>query len=446
MREPPTILRLPGEERPYPARPVGSPPVVQKPPAEDPRLSPAYYLMILCSVALLAFGLVMLLSTSSVPRLFDEQKDPLAYVRSQGVMAAIGLLALVLLSRIDYRRWRRLGPLALALTVTLLLVTHIPGVARSAGGATRWISLGPVALQPSEVAKLAILLVSAQMLSAPRVDPRHSRTLLWPLGPIVLLVCLLIFEQPDLGTALLVAGMALGLLLVAGLRLGVLAGLVLSGVALAGMAILTAQYRQQRFLAFLDPFADPTGKGWQLVQAQLGMGSGGLLGVGPGRSVQKFSYLYAADTDMILAVVGEELGLLGVGVLVLLFGAFTLAAWRIARRCADPFGKYLVTGAMLLIAGQAVLNMAGVMAALPLTGVPLPFISFARTNLLVVLVAVGLILSVARFGPCGEGMCQPRPARTARRAGPHLREPLNVHYLDGRRRDGGARSPRPRGR
>jgi cell division protein FtsW len=279
--------------------------------------------------------------------------------------------------------------------------------------------------------------LAAHLLSLPRALQGSTADKLLPLLVVVGIVCVLIVVQPDLGTAIVVALAVLALLWVAGLRARDWVGLVVIGTTLAGILIMSADYRRERFLAFLAPFGDAKDTGYQLVQSLYALGSGGWFGVGPGRSVQKFNYLPEAHTDMIFAVAGEEFGLLGVAIIIAFFVLFVAAAVRIAGRCGDPFGRYLVVGCTVLIAGQAVLNMGGVMSALPLTGVPLPFISFGRTNLLVVLAAVGVILSVARHGPAPP---------TAATLDLDRQESTNVAHLDSRRRDGGSRRPRPRPR
>lgn len=401
---------------------------------DDDRLPVSYYIVLISVAALLAFGLLMVYSASAAVRMFAGSTDPYAYLRPQALSAVVGLAVLWVLSRCDYRRWRGWFLLGAVASTALLLAVHVPGVGEGSNGATRWIGLGFISLQPSEVAKLAVVGVAAHLLSLPRAQEGSTSDKLMPLLLVGGAICGLILVQPDLGTAILVVMALLALLWVAGLRARDWLGLVVVGSALAGIFIMTAQYRRERFLAFLAPFDDAKHTGYQLVQSLYALGSGGLFGVGPGRSVQKFSYLPEAHTDMIFAVAGEEFGLLGVTIVIAFFVLFVVAALRIARRCGDPFGRYLAVGCTVLIGGQAFLNMGGVMSALPLTGVPLPFISFGRTNLLVVLAAVGVILSVARHGPA--------PPATAP-LDLELQESTNVADLDRRRRDGGSRRPRP---
>jgi cell division protein FtsW len=375
----------------------------------------------------------MVYSVSSAVGFFREDGDLNFYLRQQALVALAGLLFLVVLSRVNYGVWRMLSLPAVVGASGLLLAVHLPGIGRSAGGAARWLDLGPFPLQPSEVAKLAVILIGAHLLATTRARSGSFEGLMWPFGGVVGVVCALILWQRDLGTALVVAVITMGLLWVAGMRGRDWLGLVVGGVGLTLVAIFTEDYRRERFMAFLDPFAQAQDSGFQIVQSFLAMGSGGWFGVGPGLSVQKFSYLPEAHTDMILAVLGEELGLVGVGVVIALFVVFAASGLAVARRCAEPFGRYLVAGCTFLVVGQAGINMGGVMGAIPLTGVPLPFISYGRTNLLVVLIAVGIMLSVARFGP----VVTPVAAHSERL------EPPNVTHIDSRRRYGGPRGARP---
>jgi cell division protein FtsW len=425
--------------------------------AASSRLPVSYHLVWAATLTLLAFGLVMIFSASSVVGLFRENPDRYFYFKEQAFAAGLGLFALVVISRLDYRRWRPWVLLLALVALLLLILVLIPGAGRGANGATRWLDLGFLSLQPAEVAKLATIGLGAHLLSLSRGRRRDSAALLWPFGGVVALQCALIMVQPDLGTTIVIALISLGLLWVAGLRAGHWFGIAALAGGAGMLLILAADYRRARFFAFLDPFSDPEYSGFQIIQSLIALGSGGWTGVGPGKSVQKFNYLPEAHTDMILAIVGEELGFLGLGLVIALFVLLTLSLWRLARRCTDPFGKYLVTGCLLLIAGQTVVNMGGVLAALPLTGVPLPFLSFARTNVMVMLAAVGVVLSVARFGPVSASLETPedegeQPGHQAAHptstgtAIPTQLEPSNVAYLDSRRRHRRSRRARPRAR
>jgi len=384
----------------------------------------AYHATWVLTLVLLGVGLCMMLSVS-VTTVVTPGEDRFAYVREQGLTALVGVALLVLISRLDYRRWLRGASIAaLAVSILSLLVVHIPGMSQSEGGATSWIPLGPVTFQPSEFAKLALVMAGAHLLSVRRAAPGDLKSLMVPFGLTGIVMCGLVLAEPDLGTAVIIAGLLLGFLWVGGIKGRHFALITGAGLALATLMVLIDAEKKSRFLAFLHPGADPYGSGFQLSQALVALGRGGWLGVGPGESVQKFSYLPTAHPDMIFAILGEEFGLVGAGLVVLLFAGFALAAWRLARECTEPMGRYLLAGCGMLVTLQAVVNIGGVIGAMPLTGVPLPFMSFGRNSLLVMLVAVGLMLSAARWAPG-------RPARAS------IKKDENVTRIDRGGRDGG---------
>jgi cell division protein FtsW len=287
-----------------------------------------------------------------------------------------------------------------------------------------------VTFQPSEFAKLAVVLAGAHLLSNRRLRTGDFASFMWPFGAVGLAVCGLVILEPDLGTAIIIAGLVLGLLWMGGMKGRHWLAVAGAGVAAAIAFTFSNGERMSRVLSFLDSSADPQDSGFQLSQSLVALGRGGWFGVGPGESVQKFQYLPKAHTDMIYAILGEEFGLVGAGLVIILFGLFAFACWQLARRCSDPMGKYLIAGCGMLVTLQAVVNIGGVTGALPLTGVPLPFISYGRNNLLVMLLAVGLILAVAKRAP-------------ARLVPPSAERYGNVTHIDRRRRDGRARSARP---
>jgi cell division protein FtsW len=390
----------------------------------------SYHIIWIVTLILLAFGLCMMLSVSMTTAV-NPGGDRFGYVRDQGLTAVVGLVLMFMLARTDYRRWLRGGAVAaLAVAVFALLAIHIPGVSESEGGAASWIPLGPVTFQPSEFAKLALVMAGAHLLTVGRPVCGDFKALMRPFGLIGLAVCGLVLLEPDLGTAVIIAGLVMGLLYVGGMKLTHWLGLLGAGAGLALLLVATNAERMSRVLSFLDPGADPFDTGFQLSQSLVALGRGGWLGVGPGESIQKFSYLPKAHTDMVFAILGEEFGLLGAGLVILLFALLAMAAWRLARQCCEPMGRYLLAGCGMLVTLQAVVNIGGVIGALPLTGVPLPFMSFGRNSLLVMLIAVGLMLSVARWAPAW-------PAVTSAKGYE------NVTSIDRRRRDSGARGARP---
>jgi cell division protein FtsW len=377
------------------------------------------------TLALFVIGLCMMLLVSTAV----SSADKFGYVRNQGITAALGVGLMVLLSRVDYRKLRGLSVGFLGVVVLSLLVAHIPGVARVEGGAASYIPLGPFTYQPSEYAKLAIVLLGAHVLTSRRVADGRFRSYIWPFAVSGVLMCLLVVWEHDLGTAIIIGGLMVGMLWIGGMKGRHVALLGALGLAGAAGLILSSSERMSRIFSFVDPFKDPHGDSYQLVQALVALGRGGWFGVGAGQSVQKYQYLPKARSDMIFAILGEEFGLVGAGLVIILFIGFAFACWRLARRCDDPMGRLLIAGGGMLVILEAVVNIGGVIGAMPLTGVPLPFISYGRNSLLVMLVAVGLILAVCRRAP---GTAEPSERERQD----------NVTHLDRRRWDGRARGAR----
>lgn len=350
-----------------------------------------YHLLVVVTLGLVAFGLVMVYSASSA-RAALAADDPAYYLKRQALYALVGVVALAVLSRSDYRRLRLLvAPLLLG-SFALLLAVLVIG--EPVNGARRWITFGPATVQPSELAKLALAVWIAAYL-ARRPAPQSLGELLRPIGLVVGAAAGLVLVEPDLGTTIAIAIMVGAVLLVAGTRLSVLAGAGAVGFFLVAAAIWLEPYRRERLLSFLDPWQDPEGAGFQSVQAMLALGSGGFFGVGLGESVQKVYYLPEASTDMIFAIVGEELGLLGALALLAAFVVFGYAGFNVALRCRDPFGKLLAAGITALVCGQAAVNVSAVMGLAPLTGIPLPFVSYGGSSLIVGLASVGILLNIA---------------------------------------------------
>ncbi|MGH3057713.1 MAG: putative lipid II flippase FtsW [Gaiellaceae bacterium] len=355
------------------------------------RSSLDYHLLVLVTLGLVAFGLVMVYSASSA-RATLAADDPAYYLKRQAVYALAGVVALALLSRIDYRRLRfAVAPLLLG-SFALLVAVLVLGT--PVNGARRWLALGPASLQPSELAKLALVLWLAAYL-ARRPAPQSLGELLRPIGLVVGAAFALVIVEPDLGTAIAISIMAGAVLVVAGTRLPTLAAAGALGFFLVAAAIWLEPYRRERLLSFLDPWQDPEGAGFQSVQAMIALGSGGFFGNGLGESVQKVYYLPEASTDMIFAIVGEELGLLGAFAVIAAFVAFGYAGFNIALGCRDPFGKLLAAGITALVCGQAAVNVSAVMGLAPLTGIPLPFVSYGGSSLVVGLASVGILLNIA---------------------------------------------------
>jgi cell division protein FtsW len=371
-----------------------------------------YSLLLTATLCLLAFGVVMVFSASSTTQLLGESGDGAYYLKRTVLFTLVGLVVLRVLAVHGLRVLSRLTPLILLGTLLLLVAVLLPGVGMEANGATRWLGTGLFQVQPSEVAKVAIVLYGAYLLAT---RPRMTRSIgeLGPFLAVVGLVCLLVVVEPDLGTTMVICLSAAALLVAAGVQVRHLAviGGALAVVVL--LAIVIEPYRMARFTGFLDPSTDPGGAGFQAIQAKLALGSGGIFGVGLGESVQKAFYLPEAHTDMIAAVIGEELGLIGIAMLIGLYGMFGYAGLRTAQAARDRYGKLLAAGLTSVVMVQATINLFAVTGLAPLTGVPLPFVSYGNSSMLVLLAAVGLLLNVASGGTAG---IRARPASAARRS------------------------------
>jgi cell division protein FtsW len=351
-----------------------------------------FHLLVLVTLGLVAFGLVMVYSASSARGLLAAD-DPAYYLKRQALFALVGLVLLAVLARLDFRLLRKLGGPLLLGSVALLLLVLIAGT--TVNGARRWLPVGGLGFQPSELAKLALAIWLAAFLVR-RSAPRTLGELVRPIGLVVAALVALLLAQPDLGTSIALLVMVGAMLVVAGTALPALAGVGSMGLAAIALAIWLEPYRRERLLSFLDPWSDPQGAGFQTVQAMIALGSGGIFGVGLGESVQKVYYLPEASTDMIFAIIGEEFGLIGSTLVIAAFVAFGYAGFNVALRCKDPFGKRLAAGLTALVCGQAAVNLCAVMGIAPLTGIPLPFVSYGGSSLIVALASVGILLNIAQ--------------------------------------------------
>jgi cell division protein FtsW len=348
-------------------------------------------ILLLVTLALVAFGLVMVYSATSASAALASG-DSSYYLRKQGLYALVGLALLLVLRRSSYHSLRLLAPALVLASIVLLLAVLMVG--QTVNGARRWLQVGPAVFQPSELAKLALLVFVAAYLTS-RPAPRTLGELVKPLGLVTGVICALILAEPDLGTAITIVVMIGGVLVVSGVPARLLATAGGLCVALVLAAAWFEPYRRARLLGFLNPWDDAQGAGYQPVQAMIALGSGGIFGEGLGQSVLKANYLPEAHTDMIFAIIGEELGLVGATALIAAYAAFAYAGFRVALACRDPFGKRLAAGITTLVCGQALINLAAVMGAAPLTGITLPFVSYGGSSLVVVLAAVGILLNIA---------------------------------------------------
>lgn len=352
--------------------------------------------------SLVAIGLVMIFSASSA-QAYADHHDTAYYVKRQAIYLVIGLICAYGAYKIDYRKLRAFAPYALLLCIAGLLTVFVPHVGMTVSGARRWIGAGSFSLQPSEFAKLGLVLYLAAALAG-RGERITSLTRgLAPLCIPVFFTAMLVLIEPDIGTSSLIVFTAFSMFFAAGARIAHLLMVISVTLPPAAIAIMSSPYKRARIFAFLHPFKDAQNTGFHIVQSLLALGSGGLFGVGLGESRAKFFYLPEQYTDFIFSVLGEELGLIGTATVLILFGVLAYRAIRIAIAAPDRFGFFLATGCAALIVIQAFVNIAVVTSSWPVTGVPLPFISFGGSSLIVSLIAVALIINVGRHRRIAPG-------------------------------------------
>jgi len=356
------------------------------------------YLFLLIIGVIILFGLVMLLSASA-PKGYTEFGDSYYFIKHQMIFGLIpGIGALLVFSRIPYMFWRQHAWSFLIFSLVLLVLVFIPGLSAGIGSAHSWISIGGLfSLQPSEIVKLTFLFYLAAWLAG---HDKHSvRDVHSGFLPFVLVlgaIMLLMILQPDVGTMSIIAAMALIVYFVAGAPLTYVSGLIMAGIAGLALLITAAPYRAARFTTFLHPELDPQGIGYHINQALLAIGSGGFFGLGYGHSRQKFQYLPEVSGDSIFAIVSEEMGFLVATLTIVLFLIFLWRILEIAKHAPDPFAKYVVVGIGAWIVIQAFVNIGSMVALMPITGVPLPFISYGGTSLAISLAAMGVVLNISR--------------------------------------------------
>ena len=359
--------------------------------------STEYNMLLTATLCLLALGAVMVFSASSTTRVLQDGglSDSAFYLKRTLMFGAVGLLIMHLVARHGLKAVREMTPVILGVSFFLLLA--VLAVGTEVNGASRWIGGGFLQIQPSEIAKVALILYGADLLAN---KPKRARSIegFMPFLVVAGLSCVLIMAEPDMGTTMVITFAVAATLIAAGARPVDLGKIALVIGVLALLMAVVEPYRMARLTAFLHPTADASGAGFQAAQAKIALGSGGIFGVGIGNGVQKAFYLPEAHTDMITAVIGEELGLVGIAGVVGLFGMFGYAGFKTAQKARDNYSKILVAGLTSLILVQASINLFAVMGLAPLTGVPLPFVSYGNSSLMACLFSVGLILNVAGGG------------------------------------------------
>lgn len=354
------------------------------------------FILFFTVIALLSFGVVMVYSSSAVSA-YVNFNDSYYFFKRQIIWVTLGMIAMLFAIHVDYHVWRKLAVPILIVTIILLILVLIPGLGKVVNGARRWLGFGSLYLQPSEIAKLGMVIFSSASLSRHQEKITNFMKGLAPQLLILLAVFGLILKEPDLGTALAIGGTVFIMLFTAGAKLSHLASLGLVGVVGIIAAIILEPYRLKRLLAFNNPWADPLDTGYHIIQSLYALGSGGLFGVGLGRSREKFLYLPEPHTDFIFAILGEELGFIGTITVILLFFLFAWRGFKVAIGAPDLYGSMLAGGLTTMIIMQAMMNIAVVTASMPVTGIPLPFISFGGSALIFTLIGVGILLNISRY-------------------------------------------------
>lgn len=373
-------------------------------PTTSPRAAkkrvPMDHTLLIVTMVLALVGLVMVFSASAVVA-GNRFHDSGYFLKRQLAWLTFGFVLLHVASRVDYVWWKRLSVPLLGLMALLLVMVLIPSLGVAAKGARRWLRLGPISIQPAEMVKLVAVIYLAAYLTKKEDRITSFSSGLLPVLFVIGLLSGLVLLEPDLGTVVVIGLVTIGLLFLGGAQVKHLLGLGLCAVPVVLVLVLGSSYRRQRLLTFLAPWKDASNAGFQITQSFLAFGSGGPFGVGLGEGKQKLFFLPEAHTDFVLALVGEELGLVGTGAIILLFALFVVRGFQIAARARMPFGRYLGIGITLLIGGQALVNAAVATGMLPTKGLTLPFVSYGGSSLVISLLAVGILLNISRDRQAG---------------------------------------------
>ncbi|OLO40797.1 stage V sporulation protein E [Alkalihalophilus pseudofirmus] len=354
------------------------------------------FLLMIATIALLTIGVIMVYSASAVWAQYKFD-DSFFFAKRQFFFAGVGVAAMLFIMNVDYWTWRKWSKVLLIICFILLIIVLIPGVGLVRGGARSWLGVGAFSIQPSEFMKMAMIAFLAKYLSENQKKITSLKRGLVPSLSLVLLAFGLIMLQPDLGTGAVMVGTCVIMIFVSGARIAHFVGLALIGVAGFVALIISAPYRIKRITSFLDPWSDPLGSGFQIIQSLYAIGPGGLLGLGFGESRQKYFYLPEPQTDFIFAIITEELGFIGGAVIILLFGILLWRGIRVALGAPDLFGSFLAVGIIAMVAIQVMINIGVVIGLMPVTGITLPFISYGGSSLTLMLVAIGVLLNISRF-------------------------------------------------
>ncbi|WP_191561786.1 stage V sporulation protein E [Metabacillus idriensis] len=359
------------------------------------RSAPDFILVIL-TLLLLTIGLIMVYSASAVWATYKFD-DSFFFAKRQLLFAGVGVIAMFFLMNVDYWTWRTWAKMLIIVCFVLLLAVLVPGIGMERNGSRSWIGVGAFSIQPSEFMKLAMIAFLAKFLSENQKKITSFKKGLFPSLGFVFMAFALIMLQPDLGTGTVMVGTCIVMIFVAGARVGHFAFLGLLGVAGFAGLVLSAPYRIKRITSFLNPWEDPLGSGFQIIQSLYAIGPGGLFGLGLGQSRQKFFYLPEPQTDFIFAILAEELGFIGGSLIILLFGLLLWRGVRIALGAPDLYGSFLAIGIITMVAIQVMINIGVVTGLMPVTGITLPFLSYGGSSLTLMLMAVGVLLNISRY-------------------------------------------------
>lgn len=352
--------------------------------------------LFLVTMILIVFGIIMIYSSSSI---WAEYKfnDAFKYVKNQALFAFIGTFVMIIISKIDYKFYYNKASQIFLISIILLVLVLIPGIGSVRNGSRSWFGIGSFGVQPSEFAKLSLIILASKYLTKSNKFVKDIKKGVIPILALLFLVFGLIMLQPDFGTGMIIVVSILSLLYIAGVNIKFFIGLGLLGVIGITFLILIAPYRMDRITSFVDPWNDPLGTGFQIIQSLYAIGPGGLLGMGFLKSRQKQFYLPEPQTDFIFSIISEEFGVLGVVIVTSLFVSILYLGIKIALNSKDSFAKYLAFGLLFQMLIQAVMNLAVVIGLIPVTGVTLPFLSYGGSSLLISMVSIGIILSIARY-------------------------------------------------
>lgn len=350
---------------------------------------------LLIGVILLSiFGLIMIYSASSV---WAEYKfnDPYKYLKSQGLFLIVSYLSLLIISKIPYQEYKKRANIIFIICTVLLALVLIPGIGTVRNGSRSWFGLGSFGIQPSEFTKLGLIIFTSKYLSNNQKEIKDIKKGVLPILGVLLLVFGLIMLEPDFGTGVVIVMTIVVLLFISGVKMNFFIKIGILGLLGVASLIIIAPYRMQRIVSFLNPWNDPLGSGFQIIQSLYAIGPGGLLGLGYGSSVQKHFYLPEPQTDFIFSIISEEFGFMGVLIVATLFITIIVSGFKIAMKTEDLFGKYLSFGITFGLAFQAILNLMVVVGLIPVTGVTLPFLSYGGSSLLITMFSMGILLNIS---------------------------------------------------